>query len=109
MIVRLMERLLADAGFRTVVARDGEAALRCVQQEQPALVVLDVMMPKLDGIAVTRALRSVQETSAIPIILVSARAMPADVELGRDAGADDYVLKPFGLDDLLKRINALLA
>jgi len=109
MIIRLMERILDDAGYRTVSASDGQAGLQCVRDQHPALVVLDVMMPKLDGLEVTRALRAEAETSAVPIILLSARALPADVAIGLDAGANDYVVKPFDITDLLERIARLLS
>ena len=100
-----LQRALAFDGYAVQVAPDGTDALRVARERMPDLVVLDRMMPGLDGTEVCRRLRSV---SAVPILMLTARdAIPDRVE-GLDAGADDYLVKPFALDELLARVRALL-
>jgi DNA-binding response OmpR family regulator len=91
-----------------VQARDGEQALNLAQEKQPDLALLDVMMPKLDGFEVTRRLRANDATSRMPIILLTARAQDADIQEGFDAGADDYIRKPFSPQELRARVQAIL-
>jgi DNA-binding response OmpR family regulator len=91
-----------------VTASDGEQALARAREQRPALAVLDVMMPKLDGYEVTRRLRDAAETAAIPVILLTARVQDADIARGFDAGADDYVKKPFSPQELRARVQAVL-
>jgi DNA-binding response OmpR family regulator len=99
---------LERSGYRVVAARDGEEALRIARDEKPAVAILDVMMPKLTGIEVTAALRAGEETSQIPIILLTARVQERDIALGLEAGADDYIRKPFSPHELVSRVNAIL-
>jgi len=99
---------LERSGYRTVVARDGEEALALALERVPALAVLDVMMPKLDGYEVTRRLRSEDATRGMPVILLTARAQDADVARGFESGADDYIRKPFSPQELLARVQAIL-
>jgi DNA-binding response OmpR family regulator len=99
---------LVRSGYSVVEARDGEEAVRLATEHIPDLAVLDVMMPKLDGYEVTRALRDTDTTKAIPVILLTARAQEADVSRGFDAGADDYLKKPFSPDELVSRVRAVL-
>ena len=99
---------LDRAGYEVLRAGDGEQALELAKQHRPDLAVLDVMMPKLTGYDVTRELRASAETSRIPVILLTARVQEADVARGFEAGADDYVKKPFSMAELLARIEALL-
>jgi DNA-binding response OmpR family regulator len=108
-ILGLVIYRLEHSGYRVLAAHDGEDALRLALAERPALAVIDVMMPKLDGYELTRALRRRYETRHIPIILLTARAQEVDVRRGREAGADDYLPKPFSPEELRSRVAALLA
>jgi DNA-binding response OmpR family regulator len=99
---------LQRAGYEVITAADGEQALTLATARLPDLIVLDMMMPKATGLEVTRSLRGQDETKAIPVILLTARAQEADVASGFEAGADDYVKKPFSPKDLQLRVQALL-
>jgi DNA-binding response OmpR family regulator len=99
---------LERSGYTVIQARDGQEALDLARAEKPDLAVLDVMMPKLDGFEVTRRLREDEATSRMPIILLTARAQDADVQRGFDAGADDYIRKPFSPQELRARVQAIL-
>ena len=92
-----------------ITAPDGAEAVKQALAEKPALAVIDVMMPKLDGYEVTRALRANEDTKDIPIILLTARVQEEDVDKGFAAGADDYLRKPFSPQELRSRVQALLA
>lgn len=100
---------LGQAGYEVQAVEDGVAALDAARADLPALVVLDVMMPGLSGVDVTRELRSDPRTASVPIILLTARAQEADVENGFATGADDYVVKPFSPRELVSRVQAVLA
>jgi DNA-binding response OmpR family regulator len=100
---------LERAGYEVITAADGEQALRLATTQLPDLIVLDIMMPKATGLEVTRSIREQAATKDIPVILLTARAQEADVTHGFDAGADDYVKKPFSPNDLHARVQALLA
>jgi DNA-binding response OmpR family regulator len=95
-------------GYRVVTAGDGEEALACISAEHPDVVVLDVMMPKVDGIEVVRRMKADPATAPVPVLLLSARAQAKDVAEGLDAGADGYMTKPFDPVDLLERVASLL-
>jgi len=95
-------------GFETVAAGDGTEALRLARSEPFDLVVLDLMLPGLDGVTVCRAIRRDAENGDVPILMLTARREEADKVLGLDSGADDYVTKPFGIRELVARIRALL-
>ena len=99
-------QILHDAGYRTEMALDGGAALRYAQSGMYDLLLLDVMMPGMDGIAIARQLRV--EGNAIPILMLTARDSTEDKVRGLDSGADDYLTKPFGVMELLSRIRALM-
>jgi DNA-binding response OmpR family regulator len=107
-ILELVSYRLARAGYEVVTASDGEQALERALERRPSLAVLDVMMPKLDGYEVTRRLRDNADTAAIPVILLTARVQDADIARGFDAGADDYVKKPFSPQELRARVQAVL-
>jgi DNA-binding response OmpR family regulator len=107
-ILGLVAFRLERSGYDVLQARDGEEAFELAVREQPDLAVLDVMMPKLDGFEVTRRLRAEAATSRMPIILLTARAQDADVQQGFDAGADDYIRKPFSPNELRARVQAIL-
>lgn len=100
---------LVQAGYEVRQAEDGLQALDAVREWGPDLVVLDVMMPGLSGIDVTRELRADPATAATPVILLTAKAQEADVETGFVTGADDYVVKPFSPRELVSRVQAVLA
>lgn len=100
----LAEALEAD-GFRAVQAADGRAALATFRAEQPDLVLLDLMLPELSGLEVTRQIRA---ESAVPIVMLTARDAELDKVVGLEMGADDYVTKPFSLRELTARIRAVL-
>ncbi len=101
-----LERILGFEGYRTLVASDGAEALAMVREHAPEAIVLDVMMPFVDGLDVTRRLR--QSGDRTPILMLTARVELPDRVAGLDAGADDYLAKPFELDELLARLRALL-
>jgi DNA-binding response OmpR family regulator len=107
-ILEMVAFRLERSGYTVVRAHDGAEALAAARETLPDLIVLDVMMPKLDGYEVTRALRAQESTSRIPIILLTARVQDADVQKGFDAGADDYVRKPFSPQELRSRVQAIL-
>ncbi len=96
---------LERAGYTVIVAGDGKSALQALTAALPDLVILDVMLPQVDGLEITRRLRSVGDT---PIILLTARREEADRVLGLELGADDYVVKPFSPQELVSRVRAVL-
>ena len=101
-----LEKLLQLEGYKVVVVKDGVAALDTILQISPDIAVVDVMMPFSDGLTVCRELR--HRKNRTPILLLTARAEVSDRVAGLDAGADDYLLKPFSVDELLARVRALL-
>src|SRR5947208_4374257 len=104
-VQKLLTYPLEHEGFRVVQARDGEEALRRFEHEQIDLVVLDLMLPKLDGLEVCRRLRA---TSSVPIIMLTARDDELDKVIGLELGADDYITKPFSIREFRSRVRALL-
>jgi DNA-binding response OmpR family regulator len=106
-ILKLVTLYLEKEGYRTVSAASGMEGLRQVKQEKPDLVVLDLMLPEIDGLEVCRRLRSVPATAMLPIIMLTAKAEESDTIIGLELGADDYVTKPFSLKTLVARIKAL--
>lgn len=107
-IVHLVEVNLKLEGFEVLTAGDGEEALRIVGEHLPALVLLDVMMPKLDGYEVCERIRAESRTRHINVIMLTAKSLSADKIVGLTAGADDYVLKPFDPMELIARVRATL-
>jgi DNA-binding response OmpR family regulator len=101
----LIKEYLAELGYRVLTARDGVEALAVAGRETIDLILLDVMMPNLDGFAFLRAFRKERN---VPIILLTARLAEADKVVGLELGADDYVTKPFGMQELVARIRAVL-
>jgi len=108
-IQKLLQFNFEMEGWTVIVADDGEAGLAMARSERPDAVLLDVMMPKLDGLAVATALKGDDDTSSIPIVLLSAKAQATDIGDGMATGADAYVTKPFDPLELLERVAALIA
>jgi DNA-binding response OmpR family regulator len=107
-IVRLVRTYLERDGFAVVTAADGPAALDAIERHRPALVVLDLMLPELDGRAVIRAVRRDDQAAATPILVISARGSTADRIAGFEDGADDYLPKPFSPAELVLRVKSIL-
>ena len=107
-ILALVSFRLERAGYEVVQARNGEEAVQVALARRPDLAVIDVMMPRTDGYEATRQLRQQEETSRMPIILLTARVQEEDIARGFDAGADDYVRKPFSPQELGSRVQAAL-
>ena len=108
-ILKLLEVNFEMEGFEVVRAADGFEGLERARAVLPDIVVLDVMMPRMTGYEVAKALREDDGTAHIPIIFVTARAQSSDVERGMELGVDDYITKPFDPLDLIDRVNTLLA
>ncbi len=102
---QLIREYLTEQGFRVVTAEDGQIALYTARHEQPDLILLDIMMPKMDGYQFLRQYRQERQT---PVIIITAREEETDAVLGLDLGADDYVIKPFRMRELMARIRAVL-
>jgi DNA-binding response OmpR family regulator len=99
---------LEQAGYAVVTAADGASALEAAQREKPDLIILDLMLPEMDGLEVCRQLRRESNTSTTPIMMLTAKGEEIDKVVGLEVGADDYVTKPFGRRELLARVRALL-
>src|SRR5476651_2456916 len=100
---------LREAGYTPIFAKDGTRALAITRDERPDLIVLDLMLPEVDGLEVRKILRRDPSTASIPVIMLTARAAEMDRVLGLELGADDYVTKPFSPRELVIRIRKLLA
>src|SRR5690606_21424227 len=107
-ILQLLEVNFEMEGYIVLRAEDGEQGLAVARDSRPDAIVSDVMMPKMSGLALVQALKASADTKAIPVILLSAKAQGSDVRMGLEAGADDYVTKPFEPLDLIDRVNAVL-
>lgn len=107
-ILQLVRHYLEKEGFRPVTAMSGLEALKKVKEDKPDLVVLDLMLPEMDGLEVCKRLRSVPDTAMLPILMLTAKAEESDTIVGLELGADDYVTKPFSPKTLVARVKALL-
>lgn len=107
-IVEMIEYNLAQEGYQTVSAADGQRGIELAGSEQPSLIVLDIMLPVIDGFEVCRILRRDDSTAHIPIIILSARSQETDRIVGLELGADDYMTKPFSPREFVARIKAVL-
>jgi two-component system alkaline phosphatase synthesis response regulator PhoP len=107
-IVTIARDYLDRAGFRVITAGDGASALRLARSEHPSLLVLDLMLPGVDGLDVARALRQEPATRRLPIIMLTARVEETDRLIGLEIGADDYITKPFSPRELVARVRAVL-
>ena len=105
---RLVEYNLGKAQYRTISAVDGEQGLNKALKELPDLIILDIMLPKMDGLEVCRALKRDSKTSSIPILMLTAKAEEVDKIVGLEMGADDYVTKPFSPRELVARVATIL-
>ncbi len=104
-IIDVLSNYIVREGYEPVVAKDGEQALELFEKEQPAMALIDIMMPKIDGYEVCRSIR---KKSSMPIILVTARGEDFERVMGLDIGADDYVVKPFSPNEVMARVRAVL-
>ena len=104
-----LSRRLSAVGFEVICAEDGAEGLRRAQTEGPDLIVLDLMLPKIDGYKVCRLLKFDERYKRIPIIMLTARSQDDDMALGREMGAEAYMTKPFDSGELLQKIQELLA
>jgi two-component system alkaline phosphatase synthesis response regulator PhoP len=107
-IVHILDFSLGMEGYEVVTALDGEQAVERALAEKPDLIVLDIMMPKLDGYETCRILKKDEATRDIPVILLSAKGRNIDQKIGFEVGADDYITKPFSPRKLVERINTIL-
>ena len=108
-IVKMVEFKLRNQGYETISAADGNQALEMVLTRKPDLILLDVMMPGLDGFQVLSKLKTQEETRELPVIMLTAKGQERDVVTGFDKGADDYIIKPFSFPELLARVNRALS
>jgi DNA-binding response OmpR family regulator len=107
-IQKLLQVNFEMEGYKVVTASDGEEGLATARRLQPDCMLLDIMMPKMNGLEVATALKGDDATKKIPIILLSAKAQSFDVQAGLDAGADDYITKPFDPLELLERVAKIV-
>ena len=107
-IVHILDFSLGMEGYEVITALDGEQALEKARADKPDLIVLDIMMPKLDGYETCKRLKADPETKDVPVILLSAKGRNVDQKVGFEVGADDYITKPFSPRKLVERINAIL-
>src|SRR3989440_1166050 len=104
-LLKIVEHNLVAEGYQVLTAREGKHALESIERNSPDLVLLDIMLPRMDGFQVCQRVR---EFSAVPIIMITARGQSQDKIKGLDLGADDYLTKPFRVDELLARVRAVL-
>lgn len=104
-ILLLIQRKLVAAGYQVITTGDGNKALEIALDQQPDLLLLDVMLPGREGLDICREVKAAFGASAPPVILISARGQQVDVETGLEAGADDYIIKPFSPRMLLERVQ----
>ena len=107
-VLYLISEVLARSDYEVSQAEDGHQALKMARETAPDLLLLDIMMPGLDGIEVCRAVKADPATAGIKVIMVTAKSGPRDIEAGREAGADHYVTKPFRLAELVVKIAELI-
>ena len=108
-ILRVLQVNLEVEGYETLLAHHGEEALEVATQEHPDLVILDIMMPRMDGYQTCNALKAADATKDIPIVFLSAKAQDADIEKGKSYEVEDYLTKPFDPDTLIEVVERVLA
>ncbi len=109
LVLKSITFILQRAGYRVITVTDGEAALAQIRADHPRLAMLDVMMPKMNGLDVCKEVKADDSLAAIPVFLVTARAMVQERERGLEAGADDYITKPFANRALIDRVGEIFA
>ncbi|MDP3012613.1 MAG: response regulator [Candidatus Subteraquimicrobiales bacterium] len=107
-ILRLIKFILEKRGFEVFAASDGERAFRIALDICPDLIVLDVLMPNLNGVEVCQKLKKNEKTRNIPVVMLSAKSQGSEIKYGLEAGAADYIPKPFNTEDFVKRITSLI-
>jgi CheY-like chemotaxis protein len=107
-IVRLVSFALSNHGFDVIDAADGEEAIELARQEQPDIILMDVMMPVMDGLEASRRLKGDPKTAAIPIVMLSAKSQQYEQEAGLEGGAERYIVKPFTPKELVGEVHAIL-
>jgi len=107
-IVKMLDYNLKKEGFRIFSVHDGEDAIDSANKEQPDIIILDLMLPGIDGLEVCKSLKNSNKTASIPIIMLTAKSQESDKVVGLELGADDYVTKPFSPRELIARIKAVL-
>ncbi len=107
-ILHILDFSLGAEGFEVITANNGELAIEKAKQEKPDLIVLDIMMPVLDGYETCRRLKRLSETKEIPVVLLTAKGRDVDKRLGFEVGAIDYIVKPFSPNSLIGRIQDIL-
>lgn len=107
-LLRNLEATLRDDGYQVFTASDGETAMALIRATMPDLVVLDIMLPRLDGLSICRMLRKDKALAQLPIIMLTARGTEVDRIVGLESGADDYIVKPFSLGEFLARVRAVM-
>jgi len=108
-VFRLLEVIVRSKGYELLYAESGQKGIVMARQEQPDLILLDVMMPDIDGFKVCQYLKDNNETSGIPVMFLTARGAEGDLEAGRKAGADGFMIKPFQATEVLTRIEQQLS
>jgi len=108
-IFRLLEAIVRIKGYQLLYADCGQKGIVMAREEQPDMILLDVMMPDLDGFKVCQYLKDSKETKSIPVMFLTARGAEGDLEAGRKAGADGFMTKPFQTTDVLKQIEQMLS
>jgi two-component system alkaline phosphatase synthesis response regulator PhoP len=107
-ILHILDFILGAENYDVITASNGEQALQKVRDENPDLIVLDIMMPKLDGYETCRIIKNDPKTKLIPVILLTAKGREVDQKLGKEVGASDYITKPFSPSKLIERVQAIL-
>jgi two-component system, OmpR family, alkaline phosphatase synthesis response regulator PhoP len=107
-VLLMHQLLLADRGYELLTARDGQDAVETAMAERPDIIFMDVLMPRVDGFAACQALRAHESTRDIPIIMVTTRSEPQNVQRGFESGCSDYITKPFNVNELLDKLERYL-
>lgn len=107
-IVETLKFLMESEGFESIIAMDGEDALKKAKEENPDIIILDVMLPKINGYKVCRLLKFDSKYKHIPILMVTARSQEEDKVIGEETGADEYITKPFDINEVIQKIYTYL-
>ncbi|MFE8605562.1 response regulator [Archangium violaceum] len=107
-VLLMHQLLLADRGYELITARDGQDAVETAMAERPDIIFMDVLMPRVDGFAACQALRAHESTRHIPIIMVTTRGEPQNVQRGFESGCSDYITKPFNVNEFLDKLERYL-